>query len=80
MPGPIFIETAKEMLFSERSSEFLEPCFKKHRCAWANILGVFSMGKLMYLFNSVSLTLDQLKYFDLYLKTFSIKNALAWKF
>lgn len=35
------------------------------------------MGKLMYLFNSVSLTLDQLKYFDLYLKTFSIKNALA---
>lgn len=34
------------------------------------------MGKLIYLFNSMSLTLDQLKYFDLYLETFSVWDAL----
>lgn len=34
------------------------------------------MGKTMYLFDSLSLSLDQLNYFDLYLKTFSVKDAL----
>lgn len=74
--GLIFLEAAKEILFSEKPYQVLKPFFLKHGCARRNIVGVSSMGKTRYLFKPLSLTLDQLKYFHLYLKIFSIKDEL----
>lgn len=69
----------KRNILDRKALSTLKICLLEHSYARTSFIRVFSRGKPMSLFSSLNLTLDHLKYFDSYLKTYSARDSLKEK-